>query len=203
MIDAFGDHACAMVAAQDTGDRFGGSPMTCRRLPARQAARLLAVLGLAALCGCAADRPPPAASEPSMYASMAAAEAELDAAAAASMISGYRANNGLGAVSLDPELMKLADAQARAMAAKDKLDHNVIRDFGERLKVAGYKSTVAAENIGAGYHTLAEAFSGWRDSPPHRRNMLLAGATRIGIAAAYAPSSKYRVYWALILAGAG
>jgi hypothetical protein len=33
--------------------------------------------------------------------------------------------------------------------------------------------------------------------------MLLAGASRIGIAAAYAPSSKYRVYWALILAGAG
>jgi uncharacterized protein YkwD len=177
--------------------------MTCRGSSARQAARLLAALGLAGLCGCAADRPPPTAGEPSMYASMAAAEAELDAGAAASMISGYRANNGLGAVSLDPELMKLADAQARAMAAKDKLDHNVIRDFGERLKVAGYKSTVAAENIGAGYHTLAEAFSGWRDSPPHRRNMLLAGASRIGIAAAYAPTSKYRVYWALILAGAG
>jgi hypothetical protein len=30
--------------------------------------------------------------------------------------------------------------------------------------------------------------------------MLLAGASRIGIAAAYAPKSKYRVYWALILA---
>jgi uncharacterized protein YkwD len=176
--------------------------MTCARPSARQAACLLAAFALAGLCGCAADRPPPAG-EPSMYVSMAAAEAELDAPAAASMISGYRANNGLSAVSVDPELMKLADAQARAMAAKDKLDHNVIRDFGERLKVAGYKSTVAAENIGAGYHTLAEAFSGWRDSPPHRRNMLLAGASRIGIAAAYAPNSKYRVYWALILAGAG
>jgi uncharacterized protein YkwD len=136
-----------------------------------------------------------------MYVSMAAADAELDAPAAASMLSGYRANNGLPAVTIDPELMKLADAQARAMAARDKLDHNVIRDFGERLQVAGYKSKVAAENIGAGYHTLAEAFSGWRDSPPHRRNMLLDGASRIGIAAAYSPKSKYRVYWALLLAG--
>ena len=132
-----------------------------------------------------------------MYVSMAGPEAELDAPAAAAMISGYRANNGL---SIDPELMQLADTQARAMAAHDKLDHNVIRDFGERLKIAGYKSTVAAENIGAGYHTLAEAFSGWRDSPPHRRNMLLDGASRIGIAAAYAPKSKYRVFWAMILA---
>jgi uncharacterized protein YkwD len=138
-----------------------------------------------------------------MYVSLAAPDAELDAPAAAAMISGYRANNGLTAVTLDPELMKLADAQARAMAIHDKLDHNVIRDFGERLEIAGYKSTVAAENIGAGYHTLAEAFSGWRDSPPHRRNMLLAGASRIGIAAAYSPKSTYRVYWALILAAPG
>jgi uncharacterized protein YkwD len=138
-----------------------------------------------------------------MYVSMAAADAELDAGAAAAMISGYRANNGLVAVSIDPELMKLADAQARAMASHDKLDHNVIRDFGGRLAGAGYKTKSAAENIGAGYHTLAEAFSGWRDSPPHRQNMLLAGATRIGIAAAYAPKSKYRVYWALILAEPG
>jgi uncharacterized protein YkwD len=178
--------------------------MTDPHASARQAACLLAAFALAGLCGClggcAADRPPPSG-EPSMYVSMAAAEAELDAPAAAAMISGYRANNGLTAVTIDPELMKLADAQARAMAGHDKLDHNVIRDFGERLKIAGYKSTVAAENIGAGYHTLAEAFSGWRDSPPHRQNMLLTGAAHIGIAAAYAPKSKYRVFWALILAG--
>jgi uncharacterized protein YkwD len=167
----------------------------------RQAsARVLAAFALVGLCGCAvADRPPPAG-EPSMYVSMATADSELDAPAAASMISGYRANNGLTAVTIDPELMKLADAQARAMAVHDKLDHNVIRDFGERLKLAGYRPKAAAENIGAGYHTLAEAFSGWRDSPPHRENMLLAGASRIGIAAAYAPKSKYRVFWALILA---
>ena len=101
---------------------------------------------------------------------------------------------------LADKLMKMAQEQARAMASHDKLDHNVIRDFGERLKVAGYKSTVAAENIGAGYHTLAEAFSGWRDSPPHRANMLLSGATRMGIAAVYSPKSKYKVFWALILA---
>jgi uncharacterized protein YkwD len=179
--------------------------MTDRHAPARQAARLLAALAfaglaLAGLGGCVADNPPPPMGEPSMYTSMASAEAALDVGAAASMISGYRANNGLIAVTIDPELTKLADAQARAMAAHDKLDHNVIRDFGERLKIAGYTYKASAENIGAGYHTLAEAFSGWRDSPPHRQNMLLAGASRIGIAAAYSPKSKFRVYWALILA---
>jgi uncharacterized protein YkwD len=173
--------------------------MNDRKLPAREAALLLIVPALALLCGCASDQVP-APGEPAMYRSMAASDAELDAAAAASILSGHRLNNGLGAVSPDPELMKLAQAQARAMALNDKLDHNVIRDFGERLRASGYDTKAAAENIGAGYHTLAEAFSGWRDSPPHRNNMLLKGATRIGIAAAYAPKSKYRVFWALILA---
>jgi hypothetical protein len=55
--------------------------------------------------------------------------------------------------------------------------------------------------IGTPYHTLADAFSGWRDSPPHRANMLNRSVTRMGIAAAYAPTSKYKVFWALILVG--
>jgi uncharacterized protein YkwD len=149
------------------------------------------------LAACAGDRDPP--SDPSFYRNLAKG-GELDPAAAASMISGYRSNNGLGAVTLDPELMKLAEAQARAMATRDKLDHNVIRDFGQRLRSSGYDARMGVENIGAGYHTLAEAFSGWRDSPPHRANMLNKGVTRMGIAAVYSPKSKYKVFWTLILA---
>jgi uncharacterized protein YkwD len=125
---------------------------------------------------------------------------KVDASAAASMISGYRKNNGLPPVTVDPELMKLAEAQAQGMASHDKLSHDIVRSFSDRLKGQGYRSRGAAENVGAGYHTLAEAFSGWRDSPSHRANMLLDGATRMGIAAAHAPKSKYKVYWTLILA---
>ncbi len=47
---------------------------------------------------------------------------------------------------------------------------------------------------------MAEAFSGWRESPQHDRTMLAPSATRLGIATAYAPGSKYKVYWALIVA---
>jgi uncharacterized protein YkwD len=173
--------------------------MTFCRSFARQAARFLAVAALALLSACAGDRDPPAG-EPTFYRSLAESGAQLDAATAASMISGYRTNNGLTAVTVDPELMKLAQAQAQAMASRDKLDHNVIRAFNDRLKSGGYRAKTAAENIGAGYHTLAEAFSGWRDSPSHRANMLLNGATRMGIAAVYAPKSKFKVFWALILA---
>jgi uncharacterized protein YkwD len=173
--------------------------MTACRPLACCCVRLVAVAGLALLGGCAGDHDLPTG-EPSFYRNLAEKGAQLDATTAASMISGYRTNNGLTPVSVDPELMKLAEAQAQAMASRDKLDHNVIRGFNERLKLHGYRARTAAENIGAGYHTLAEAFSGWRDSPPHRANMLLDGASRMGIAAAYAPNSKYKVFWALILA---
>ena len=60
-----------------------------------------------------------------MYLNMADAGARLDPQAAASMISLYRQNNGLGAVVVDPDLMKLAEAQSQAMASRNKLDHDV------------------------------------------------------------------------------
>jgi hypothetical protein len=168
------------------------------------AARLLvASIPMLLLAACVTDRDPPPAGGPSFYRSMAAGGVEVDAGMAASMISGYRRNNGLTEVAVDPALMQMAEDQARAMAARDRLDHDVGRGFSERLRASGYDAKFAVENIGAGYHTLAQAFSGWRDSPSHRANMLKSGATRMGIASAYAPGSKYKVFWALILAAPG
>ena len=161
---------------------------------------IIAIIGLLALGGCVADTP--TTEQPTMYLSMADDGARLDSQAAASMISLYRQNNGLGAVAVDPALMKLAEAQSQAMASRNKLDHDVKAPLTRRLSAAGYPANVAVENVSAGYHTLAEAFSGWRDSPPHRENMLKSGVTNLGIAASYAPNTKYKVFWTLILASA-
>jgi uncharacterized protein YkwD len=158
----------------------------------------VAIIGLLMLGGCAADVA--TVEQPSMYASMASAGATLDSQAAASMLSLYRQNNGLGVVVVDPELMRLAESQSQAMASQNKLDHDVKGPLAKRLNASGYPATVAVENVSAGYHTLAEAFSGWRDSPPHRANMLKNGVTKLGIAASYAPNTKYKVFWTLILA---
>ena len=158
----------------------------------------VAVIGLLVLSGCAGDVV--STEQPTMYLSMANGGAKLDSVAAASMISLYRQNNGLGAVVVDPELMKLAETQSTAMARRNKLDHDVMTPLAKRLNASGYPATVAVENVSAGYHTLAEAFSGWRDSPPHRANMLKSGVTKLGIAASYAPNTKYKVFWTLILA---
>ena len=157
----------------------------------------LAILTMVAGCADTARGP---SEEPSFYQSMNSAGASVDAATAASMISGYRRNHGQGAVKLNSTLMRMAAEQSRAMAARDKLDHNLVRSLPDRLTRSGYDAGVAVENIGAGYHTLAEAFSGWRDSPQHRANMLRGGVTEMGIAVAYNGRSKYKVYWTLIMA---
>ncbi|HEY9454475.1 MAG TPA: CAP domain-containing protein [Bradyrhizobium sp.] len=159
---------------------------------------LLVIFALLALCGCTADTKVP--DQPTMYLSMANGGATLDPQAAASMISLYRQNNGLSGVVVDPDLMKLAAAQSEAMAKRNKLDHDVKGPLEKRLGASGYPAKLAVENVSAGYHTLAEAFSGWRDSPPHKANMLKNGVTKLGIAAIYAPNTKYKVFWTLILA---
>jgi len=158
--------------------------------------RFFILLLMLALAACAGQPP----EQPSFYRDLTQPGAELDEAAAASMISGYRSNHGLPPVIVDVALTDLARAQAQAMAKRDKLEHNIKKPFVQRLRAAGYNAKRAGENVGAGYVTLAEAFSGWRDSASHNANMLLPGATRMGIAAVYTPASKFKVYWTLILA---
>src|SRR5436853_3765764 len=68
------------------------------------------------LAGCAAEAP---VQEPTMYADMATSGARLDPVAAATMISQYRQNNGLGGVVVDAELVKLAETQSQVMASQN------------------------------------------------------------------------------------
>ena len=128
--------------------------------------------------------------------------ATVDPGAAAAMISDYRKKSGLGAVTVDATLSAIAAKHARAMASQDKLAHVLPGEgsFAARLTAGGYDAAYAAENVGAGYHQLDEAFAGWKKSPPHRANMLNRNVDRIGIAVAYNKGSKFRDYWCLVLA---
>jgi uncharacterized protein YkwD len=178
------------------------APVSALTIPTNFMRRFSPILVLAAaataLAACSTyelDKSPP------FYENLARPGAQVDVTAAASMMSDYRRANGLPAVQPDPALLAVARDQAQRMAAVNQLTHDPGgRGFTQRLTSANYQAARAAENIGAGYHTLAEAFSGWRDSPSHNKNMLLPGATRVGIATAYAPNSKYKVFWALVLA---
>src|SRR5258705_8171257 len=107
--------------------------MTIHSTRACLGTRLAAIAAVALLSGCAGEGDQPTG-EPSFYRSLATKDAQVDATMAASMISGYRANNGLTPVTIDAELMKLAEAQAQAMASRDTLSHDVARSFHDRLK---------------------------------------------------------------------
>jgi len=128
-----------------------------------------------------------------------AAPVGAQAQGAAQAISQYRQQHGLGAVTADSRLMALAAEQAHAMARAGVLDHSVSRPFGSRI--AGYGPDVAVENIAAGTQSLGATMELWKHSPGHDANLRRAGVTRFGIASAPAPQSRYKVFWALILAG--
>ena len=150
----------------------------------------LAVLNLA---GCAE---PVRTGQPAFYRDLGSPSAQVDANEARAMISAYRLNAGLNTLSLDPALVAAAQEEASAMAAADK----PAQAEAVKARLARGGQPGAEANLSAGYRRLAEAFSGWRDSPQHDRVMKTPGMTRMGIATAYAPGSKYQVYWALILA---
>src|ERR1700709_1046781 len=93
----------------------------------------------------------------------------------ADMISSYRVQHGEGRVVMDSTLTRIAREQAAAMAAKDQLDHDVLKGFTARINSAG--AGRAAENIAYGYDSFPKTLEQWIDSAGHRKNLLLHGAS--------------------------
>lgn len=125
----------------------------------------------------------------------------LPAALAASptdLISNFRASQGLGRVTVDSTLNRIAQEQATAMAARDVLDHDVIGSFNSRI--ASSRSGRAAENIAYGHDSFTKTLDQWIRSSGHRKNLLMQGASRVGIASAKS-SKTGRTYWAMVIAG--
>lgn len=120
------------------------------------------------------------------------------AASPAQLISEFRLKQGEGRVSMDATLNAIAMDQAKAMAAKDTLDHDVQGSFTSRIARAN--AGRAAENIAYGYDNFEKTLAQWIASDGHRRNLLLPKATRVGIASATS-ATTHRTYWAMEIAG--
>ena len=160
---------------------------------ARGAAALAAALALA---GCSAapglgDRPG------TQVVGIGPLPVDVDAARRA--IAAYRAAHGLGAVEVDPALTRVAQRQADAMARADTLSHTLAGDLSSRVAAEGLRRGAEAENVSAGYPSFARALLGWQRSPGHDANLLYRPVRRIGIAAASAPGTRFKTYWALVL----
>ncbi|CAL79213.1 Conserved hypothetical protein; Putative SCP-like extracellular protein [Bradyrhizobium sp. ORS 278] len=118
--------------------------------------------------------------------------------APADQISAFRLQHGEGRVTRDVTLDHIAMEQARAMAEKDDLSHEVLGPFTRR--VAPSKAGRAAENIAYGYDSFDKTLGQWINSAGHRKNLLLPKATKVGIASAKTAGGK-RTYWAMVIAG--
>jgi hypothetical protein len=120
------------------------------------------------------------------------------AADPAQLISDFRLKHREKRVTLDAALTRIAHDQAQAMAAKDQLDHDVLGQFNKRVSPAG--AGRAAENIAYGYDSFPKTLDQWINSSGHRKNLLLPGATRVGVASVKSAKTG-RMYWAMVIAG--
>lgn len=94
-----------------------------------------------------------------------------------------RKKAGLPALTADPSLSRVAQTKTNDMEAKHYFSHtsptygspfDMMRDFGVSYKSAG-------ENIAMGQTTAQQVVTAWMNSEGHRKNILSASYTNIGV----------------------
>jgi uncharacterized protein YkwD len=114
----------------------------------------------------------------------------------ASMVSKYRHAHGLPGVKTDAQLTAVAERQAQAMARSGIMDHSVAGSFATRVSNAPVAA--AGENLARGTKTWAETMQMWEASSGHNANLLLSGATLIGVGVA-TNEQTHEVFHALVI----
>ena len=104
-----------------------------------------------------------------------------DAAALWRMLNAARASERLPPLERDPELDRLAEEHARAMAERGELGHEVGQGApDQRVSAAGLGRGAVGENV-ASAATLARAHGSLWASPSHRENLLGTSYHRVGL----------------------
>lgn len=117
------------------------------------------------------------------------------------MINSYRQEKGLRPLTLNNQLNQAARRHAKDLARGGRISHRGSDGSNPwtRIKAAGYKAKLSAENVGAGQRSFAEVLRGWKKSPGHNKNLLLPDAVHMGIALEKNPDSRFQTFWALVL----
>ncbi len=127
-------------------------------------------------------------------ASLAAEEQAL-----VTLINDYRAENGLGALTLNSQLDDAAHWMSQDMATNSYFSHtdSLGRDTGQRILTFGNDPFFAlGENIArgspaVGFNTAHGVFDAWKSSPGHNAAMLGGGFNVIGVGRAFGSSSGW------------
>ncbi|MBX9590444.1 MAG: hypothetical protein K2X43_14145 [Hyphomonadaceae bacterium] len=117
-------------------------------------------------------------------------------AAVVEMTNALRKAQGLEAVKPNAHLAAAARAFAAFLARTGKFAHDADgRNAEDRAQAQGYRHCLVAENLAwtsdsrgfASRQLAQDMVEGWKTSPGHRANLLLAGATEIGVAVVRVP----------------
>lgn len=125
----------------------------------------------------------------------------LSAEIARDLINQYRKENGLKPLVLNADLTNAAKDHSRDLAKWDRISHYGSDGSNpwDRVKRAGYKARVAAENVGTGQVTFNEVLKGWKESPGHNKNLLMRDVEHMGIALVQDPKTEFKSFWTLVL----
>ena len=96
------------------------------------------------------------------------------------LINSYRVSRGLSPLTSNGALRTLARQHSQYQAAKNAISHDGFRQRSAQAKAAGL-SVVCAENVGYNYRNAQHLFSGWKNSTPHRTNLLRPNIRYAGV----------------------
>lgn len=151
---------------------------------------------LLALSSAGCLRQEPLRPQPAFYVDLAQPGASLDPVTTSEIINAYRERGGLSPLVWDIGLLRLAEQEARRLA-----DRGDLSDGGGVLRAQamdGFSPREIRRSVSGGYHSFADAFSGWRGSPGHDA-VLRAKGKRFAIAALARSGSRHRVYWVMLV----
>lgn len=122
----------------------------------------------------------PAPNDPDVPAYLTPEEQEL-----LQYINGERAANGVGAVTVDPELVRVARLRAEKLVELGGIQHDIpgYGTAGKQLTGEGYKYAYLGEDLAAA-GSVYQAHKQLVKSSPHREIMLEPKFTKVGIAVA-------------------
>lgn len=167
---------------------------------------LAAVLAAALLSACAGPSASPAkdpyavqVAPPGKASCPDTTQAENTTGAAAT--NAVRRQAGLAPVQPSMALAQVAARHACDMAARGRMTHigTTTSGPGDRLRAAGYRPAISAENIAAGPFTLNRVLGEWTASSGHRTNILLPQVRDYGVGQATGPDGRM-TYWAAVYA---
>lgn len=100
------------------------------------------------------------------------------------LVNKERSKAGLGALTMNAELSKMAMVKAQDMYNNNYFDHNSPTHGSpfDMMKEFGITYNTAGENIAKGQNSPTQVMNDWMNSPGHKANILNSSYSKIGIA---------------------